>query len=100
MTSEVAAVRALDHQMQMVLLNRIVQHPHAVALLHALELRDEWTADDVEGWDSLRHTELIIAIEKAFGIRFAIAEMARTRNPGSNVGTLLELIQTKVEARR
>ena len=66
----------------------------------ALELRDEWTADDVDGWDSLRHPELILAIEKAFGIRFAIAEMARTREPGSNVGTLLELLRTKVDARR
>ena len=65
-----------------------------------LELRDDWTADDVAGWDSLRHTELIIAIERAFGIRFAIAEMSRTREPGSNVGTLLELIRTKVDARR
>jgi acyl carrier protein len=65
-----------------------------------LELRDEWTAADVDGWDSLRHTDLIIAIEKAFSIRFAIAEMSRTREPGSNVGTLLELIRNKVAARR
>lgn len=66
----------------------------------SLELRDEWTSSDLDGWDSLRHTDLIIAIEKAFGVRFAIAEMARTRELGSNVGTLLALTRAKVDARR
>lgn len=66
----------------------------------SLALRDEWTSADLDGWDSLRHTDLIIAVEKAFGVRFAIAEMARTREPGANVGTLLALTRAKVDARR
>ena len=31
---------------------------------------DETTADDVEEWDSLSHVQLVVALEKAFGIKF------------------------------
>ncbi len=66
----------------------------------ALEVRDEWKAADVAGWDSLSHIQLIMAIEKAFKIRFALAEISRTKDPESNIGTLLALIRSKVETRR
>ena len=33
-----------------------------------LVLTDETTADDVEEWDSLSHVQLVVALEKAFGI--------------------------------
>ncbi len=65
-----------------------------------MELRDEWQAADVDGWDSLRHIDLVVAIEKAFGIRFAMAEISRTKDPESTIGTLLGMIQGKVAARR
>ena len=35
-----------------------------------LQLTDETTADDVEEWDSLSHVQLVVALEKAFGIQF------------------------------
>jgi len=60
-----------------------------------LVLRDEMTADDVEGWDSLAHLNLIIALEKSFGIRFATAEISRLKEDGQNIGSLLALITCK-----
>jgi acyl carrier protein len=58
-------------------------------------LRDDMTAADVEGWDSLTHVNLIIAIEKKLGIRFATAEISRLNDHGQNVGSLLEMVKRK-----
>jgi len=58
-------------------------------------LTEGMTADDVPGWDSLGHLNLIIALEKRFGIKFATAEISRLKEDGQNVGTLLELIARK-----
>jgi acyl carrier protein len=60
-----------------------------------LELRDEMTATDVDGWDSLAHLNLMIAIEREFGIRFATAEMAGMKDEGRTVGDLLALVHRK-----
>jgi acyl carrier protein len=42
-------------------------------------------ASDVRGWDSLAHVNIILNIEKAFGIRFKAADIARIENAGSLV---------------
>lgn len=60
-----------------------------------LILRDDMTAADIEGWDSLAHINLIIAIEKKLGIRFATAEISRLNGQGQNIGTMLEMIKRK-----
>jgi acyl carrier protein len=60
-----------------------------------LTLTDTMAAADIDGWDSLAHLNLIIALEKRFGLRFANAEISRLKAKGSNVGTLLELIERK-----
>ncbi len=65
----------------------------------ALVLKDEMTAADVEGWDSLAHINLIIAIERKLGIKFATAEISRMKEAGQNVGSFLQLIESKVAAR-
>jgi acyl carrier protein len=57
----------------------------------SLVLTDAMTANDVEGWDSLSHINLIVAIEKAFKIRFTTAEVTNLKN----VGELSALIQRK-----
>lgn len=61
----------------------------------SIMLADEMTADDVEGWDSLAHINLVIALERRFGIKFATAEIARMKDDGQNVGTLIQLLATK-----
>ncbi len=49
------------------------------------------TAQDVDGWDSLAHIRLIVAIEKSFGLRFSAAEISEVEN----VGQMAELILSK-----
>jgi len=54
-------------------------------------------AADVDGWDSLMHINLIIAIEKAFGIKFATVEISGLKEDGRNVGDFVELIESKLQ---
>lgn len=54
----------------------------------SLELREEMTAADVRGWDSLKHVELMVAVESAFGVRFKTAEVASLENVGALLGKL------------
>jgi acyl carrier protein len=57
-----------------------------------LTVDSETTANDVDGWDSLTHIDLIVAVEKEFKIRFRTAEV----NGMKNVGDLVRLIEQKV----
>ena len=57
-----------------------------------LKVTPELTANDVDGWDSLSHIRLIIAIEKEFGVKFRTLEVNNFRN----VGELVELLQAKL----
>jgi len=58
-----------------------------------IDIRDSMTANDIEEWDSLAHITLIIAIEKRFGIKFTVTELARL----SNVGEMIKLIEKKTQ---
>jgi acyl carrier protein len=59
-----------------------------------LVLSPELTADDVDGWDSLSHIRLILAVQKTFGVKFSPAETGRLKN----VGELAALIESKQTA--
>lgn len=59
-------------------------------------LLDEMTASDVDGWDSLMHINLIIAVERHFRIKFATAEISGLKADGQNVGSFLRAVATKV----
>lgn len=54
-------------------------------------LEDSTTAEDVEGWDSLTHIQLIVAIEKQFKIKFTSKEILSWRN----IGEMLDSIASK-----
>jgi acyl carrier protein len=61
----------------------------------ALDLQPETTAAGVEGWDSLTHIDLIVALEREFKIKFTTAEVTRLKN----VGELAALIDKKLPVR-
>jgi acyl carrier protein len=63
-------------------------------------LSDSTTADDVDGWDSMMHINLIIGMEKRFGVKFAAAEIAGMKAEGQNVGTLTQLLERKMSGKR
>lgn len=50
------------------------------------------SAKDVEGWDSFKQIEIIIATEQQFGVRFKTRELDGLQA----VGDLAKLIQSKV----
>jgi acyl carrier protein len=52
------------------------------------EIGDQTTAADVEGWDSLSHIRLILAVEKEFRVRFAASEVGMLKNVGELVGLI------------
>ncbi len=58
----------------------------------SIEITPGMTAADVEAWDSLSHINLIVAVEKAFAVRFTTSEVQALKN----VGDFLALIGSKV----
>ena len=56
-----------------------------------LVARPELTAREVKRWDSLAHIRFILAVERAFAIKFATSEIAKFKN----VGELADLIEKK-----
>ena len=57
-----------------------------------LVIRDQMVAGDVDGWDSLAHIRLLLAVEKEFGLKFSTLEVMRLKN----VGELAALVSGKV----
>lgn len=55
-------------------------------------LTDETTADDIEDWDSLEHINLIVTIEKEFGMKFSMGEVTTMKN----VGAMADIIADRI----
>jgi acyl carrier protein len=60
-----------------------------------LVITDSTTSTDVDGWDSMAHINLIVAVEKHFGVKFTAAEIGAMRGTDQNVGKLAQLLAAK-----
>lgn len=58
----------------------------------SIVLGDKMVANDVPGWDSLTHVQLISEIESHFGIKFSLREMLSWKT----VGKMMDCIEKKV----
>lgn len=41
----------------------------------SIELHDETVADDVDGWDSFEHINLIVGVEEEFGFKIPMGKV-------------------------
>ena len=57
----------------------------------ALVVGESMTAEDVAAWDSLSHLNMIVAVEKAFGVKFSVRDVRSLKN----VGDLIDMIKNK-----
>ncbi|KAA3387770.1 acyl carrier protein [Akkermansia muciniphila] len=55
-----------------------------------IHVNAETTADDIEEWDSLEHINLVVAVEKKFGVKFTMGEVTGMKNVGEMVDIILE----------
>jgi len=62
-----------------------------------LVITDSMSAADIDGWDSMAHINLIIALEKRFSIRFGPADIAALGRRGQNIGGMLRIIESRTE---
>ena len=58
----------------------------------SITVREETTANDIDDWDSLEHINLIIAIEKKFGLKFTMMEVTGLENVGEMVDVILKKV--------
>jgi acyl carrier protein len=56
----------------------------------SLEIADSMTAADVEGWDSLTHIDLIVEVEREFGIKLSTAEVRGLKNVGGFLALIVQ----------
>jgi len=59
--------------------------------LDEFEIKDETLANQVPGWDSLNHINVILAIEKDYNLRFKGYEVLKCKN----IGDLQKLVDSK-----
>lgn len=61
-----------------------------------LQIDAATSATDVEGWDSFNHINIVVAMERHFGIKVNTAEIEDLRN----VGELVALVGRKLKEGR
>jgi acyl carrier protein len=57
-----------------------------------LTLKPELTANDVQGWDSFKQIEIILAVEEKYGVKFTVRELDELHS----VGDLARIILAKI----
>jgi acyl carrier protein len=64
---------------------------HDVFMRDDLVLKAELSAKDVQGWDSFKQIEIIMATEEKFGMKFSTRELDSLQN----VGDLVRVVAAK-----
>ena len=54
-----------------------------------ITVNDSTVAADVDGWDSLEHINLIVAVERCFGIKITMGETTGLKNVGEMVDKII-----------
>lgn len=57
-----------------------------------LVISEQTCADDIDGWDSLQHINLLSMLEKEFDMEFDIDEIVSMEN----VGDMINVIESKI----
>ncbi len=76
------------------IIQKLIPIFHDVFDNDSIVISPETAAADVEDWDSLNNIQLIIAIEKAFKVKFKTAEIRSWQN----VGEMCESIAASLNA--
>jgi len=57
----------------------------------SIELQDETTSEDIEGWDSFEHINLVVAVQDEFNFKIPMGKVVTMKNVGEMVDIILEL---------
>ena len=70
-----------------------VQEVFIDVLEEDVNIKEEYSAVDVEGWDSLTHIMLIVETEKKFNIKFLSSEIISWED----IGKMIDCIEQKIK---
>lgn len=56
------------------------------------QIRPETTAAEIDGWDSLSHTEFLVELEREFSIRFELSRIVRLANVADLVTEIQRIV--------
>ena len=61
-----------------------------VLAIDETDLSDESNAKNTRNWDSMRHIELLLAVETAYGVQFSMPEITGMQKLGDMRNLLVE----------
>jgi len=59
----------------------------------SITVKEETTSEDIDGWDSLEHINLIAAVEQEFGMKFSMGQVVTMKNVGEMADIILSQIK-------
>ena len=89
-----SGLKAKPCKEEIVISERLKKTILAELQLDDFPLQDETIAPEIPGWDSLRHVQILAAVEKEYGIRFRTLEVIKLKN----IGELQQLVDRKLQA--
>lgn len=69
---------------------RLFETVASVLKVDVSSLDNQSNGKNTENWDSLRHIELVLAVETAFGVTFTMSEMVSMQNLGDMRSLLIK----------